>query len=231
MVLRRPVRHPSSRSVNEFKNLCNLPVAEIFFTADSPEQYKSGGGKMGKIILVTGAARSGKSTFAEQYVAKYGKNIGYIATAQVLDEEMRFRVALHRKRRPANWTTYEAPFDTHLALKEAGKNCDMVLFDCLTMFLSNILCTMENLESSERNYQVVKEKLDLLIAQAQENEGTTVLVSNEVGSGIVPDNRMAREYRDISGLVNQTVAKVADSVYLVVCGIPVDVKKLKENLL
>lgn len=185
---------------------------------------------MGKIILVTGGARSGKSRFAEDYVAEHGKQIGYIATAQILDEEMRFRVKLHRERRPANWTTFEAPFDAHLALKEAGKSCDVVLFDCLTMFLSNILCTMENIEDSGKNYATVKEKLDLLIEQAKSNEGTTVFVTNEVGSGIVPDNQISREYRDISGLVNQMVAKAAEQVYLVVCGIPVDIKKLAVKL-
>lgn len=181
---------------------------------------------MGKIILVTGGARSGKSAFAEEYVAKCGKRIGYIATAQVLDEEMRFRVALHRKRRPDNWTTYEAPFDTHVALKKAGEECDAVLFDCLTMFLSNILCMLENIDDSAVNYRAVKERLDLLIEQAKKNEGTTVFVTNEVGGGIVPDNHISREYRDISGLVNQQVAAAADKVYLVVCGLAVDVKKL-----
>lgn len=185
---------------------------------------------MGKIILVTGGARSGKSRFAEDYVAEHGKCIGYIATAQILDEEMRFRVKLHRERRPANWVTYEAPFDAHLALKEAGKSCDVVLFDCLTMFLSNILCSLESIEDSGKNYVAVMKKLDLLIEQAKNNHGTTVFVTNEVGSGIVPDNQISREYRDISGLVNQAVAKVADEVYLVVCGIPVDVKKLAVKL-
>lgn len=185
---------------------------------------------MGKIILVTGGARSGKSRFAEDYVAEHGKQIGYIATAQVLDEEMRFRVKLHRERRPSNWTTFEAPFDAHLALKEAGKSCDAVLFDCLTMFLSNILCSRESIDDSGKNYAAVKGKLDLLIEQAKANEGTTVFVTNEVGSGIVPDNQISREYRDISGLVNQAVAKAADEVYLVVCGIPVDIKKLAEKL-
>ena len=181
---------------------------------------------MGRIVLVTGGARSGKSRFAETYVAEHGKQIGYIATAQILDEEMRFRVKLHRERRPSNWTTYEAPFDAHLALKEANESCDAVLFDCLTMFLSNILCTLDSFDDSARNYHVVKEKLDLLIEQAKENNGTTVFVTNEVGSGIVPDNQISREYRDLSGIVNQQMAKVADEVYLVVCGIPVDVKKL-----
>lgn len=182
---------------------------------------------MGKIVLVTGGARSGKSRFAEDYVAHYGKKIGYIATAQILDEEMKFRVNLHQSRRPKTWITYEAPFDQHEVLRVAGENCDTILFDCLTMFLSNILCTLENIDDSKKNYEAVKEKLDLIIFQAKKNEGTTVFVSNEVGSGIVPDNHISREYRDISGLVNQQVAKVADEVYLVVCGIPVDVKKIE----
>ena len=95
---------------------------------------------MGKIVLVTGGARSGKSRFAEKYAARYGTHIAYIATAEIYDKEMEFRVALHRKRRPSDWQTWEAPFDAHKALAEAGQEHDMVLFDCMTLYISNLLC-------------------------------------------------------------------------------------------
>ncbi len=183
---------------------------------------------MGKIVLVTGGARSGKSRFAEQYVARVGKHIGYIATAEVYDEEMAFRVKLHRQRRPAEWKTYEAPHDAHLALKTAGQECDAVLFDCLTLYMSNLLCSLDSIVDSHQNYSLAKEKIDVLIAQARENAGTTVFVTNEVGSGIVPGDHLSREYRDVAGIANQWMARAADEVYLVVCGLPVNVKKLAE---
>ena len=185
---------------------------------------------MGKIVLVTGGARSGKSRFAEQYVARVGKHIGYIATAEVYDEEMAFRVKLHKERRPSDWKTYEAPHDAHLALKEAGAECDAVLFDCLTLYMSNLLCTLDSISDSHQNYSLANEKLDALIAQAKENRGTTVFVTNEVGSGIVPGDHLSREYRDVAGIANQWMARAADEVYLVVCGLAVNVKKLAEAM-
>ncbi len=183
---------------------------------------------MGKIILVTGGARSGKSRFAEQYVARVGQHIGYIATAEVYDEEMAFRVKLHRQRRPAEWKTYEAPLDAHVALREAGRECDAVLFDCLTLYMSNIICSLDSIADSHQNYSLAKEKLDALIDQAKANRGTTVFVTNEVGSGIVPGDHLSREYRDVAGIANQWMARAADEVYLVVCGLAVNVKKLAE---
>ena len=184
---------------------------------------------MGQIILVTGGARSGKSRFAEQYAAKCGTHVGYIATAEIYDKEMEFRVKLHRERRPASWKTYEAPFDAHKALAKAGQECDAVLFDCLTLYVSNLLCSLDSVEDSDRNYALAREKLDLLLCQAKANPGPTIFVSNEVGSGIVPENHLSREYRDIAGIVTQWTARAADKVYLVVCGLPVDIKKIAEN--
>ena len=184
---------------------------------------------MGKIILVTGGARSGKSRFAEQYVARVGQHIGYIATAEVYDEEMAFRVKLHRQRRPAEWKTYEAPLDAHVALREAGQECDAVLFDCLTLYMSNIICSLDSIADSHQNYSLAKEKLDALIDQAKANRGTTVFVTNEVGSGIVPGDHLSREYRDVAGIANQWMARAADEVYLVVCGLAVNVKSWRRH--
>jgi adenosylcobinamide kinase / adenosylcobinamide-phosphate guanylyltransferase len=183
---------------------------------------------MGKIVLVTGGARSGKSRFAESYAARYGSNIAYIATAEIHDEEMAFRVSLHQKRRPADWQTFEAPFDAHGMLALAGREHDMVLFDCLTLYVSNFLCAVDNADM-EKTGLALKKQIGLLLRQAQKNEGTTVFVTNEVGAGIVPENKLARAYRDLAGLVNQWVAYDAEEVYLVTCGLPVDVKKLAEN--
>ena len=181
---------------------------------------------MGKIVLVTGGARSGKSRFAEQYAARFGKKVAYIATAGVYDEEMAFRVKLHRERRPKDWHTWEAPEDAHLAIEEAGKAHDMILFDCLTLYISNLLCALENVRDSAANYELIREKISLLLEAAKEQEGTTIFVTNEVGAGIVPENHLAREYRDITGIANQLTAREAAEVYVVSCGIAVDFKKL-----
>ena len=181
---------------------------------------------MGKIVLVTGGARSGKSRFAEQYAARFGKKVAYIATAGVYDEEMAFRVKLHRERRPKDWHTWEAPENAHLAIEEAGRAHDMILFDCLTLYISNLLCALENVRDSAANYELIREKISLLLEAAKEQEGTTIFVTNEVGAGIVPENHLAREYRDITGIANQLTAREAAEVYVVSCGIAVDFKKL-----
>lgn len=188
---------------------------------------------MGKIVLVTGGSRSGKSAFAEEYIKKLfeqGEKIGYIATSQVFDEEMKFRVKLHQERRPAAWTTYEAPYNAHMALEQASKEgCTAVLFDCITIYMSNLLCSLESIDDSEKNYVLANEKINQLVEAARNNKGTTVFVTNEVGAGIVPENKLAREYRDIAGLANQWLAKEADEAYFVVCGIPVNLKAISNK--
>ncbi len=185
---------------------------------------------MGKLVLVTGGARSGKSRFAEQYAARFGKRIAYIATAQIYDEEMAHRVKLHQARRPAEWDTFEAPFEAEKVLREAGKDHDMILFDCLTLYLSNLICSLPHLEDFDANYRIARENIDRLIKAAKNNEGTAVFVTNEVGAGIVPENRLSREYRDLAGIGNQLMAQAAAEVYLVVCGLPVNMKELAVSL-
>ncbi len=185
---------------------------------------------MGRLILVTGGARSGKSSFAEQYAARHGRRIAYIATSQVLDEEMKFRVGLHRGRRPADWDTYEAPFDVHEAVREAAAGHDMLLLDCLTVYISNLLCSREDAEDQAGNYELVKEACDKLVAAVQSGSASLVVVTNEVGDGIVPVNRLAREFRDLAGLANQLLARQAEEVFLVTAGIPVNIKQLEYKL-
>lgn len=188
---------------------------------------------MGRIVLVTGGSRSGKSDFAEGYIKNLfdqGEKVGYIATSQIFDDEMKFRVELHQKRRPAAWTTYEAPYSAHLALEQASKEgCTAILFDCVTIYMSNLLCSAESIDDSGKNYALAHEKINKLIEAARDNKGTTVFVTNEVGAGIVPENRLAREYRDIAGLANQWLAKEADEAYFVVCGIPVNLKAISNK--
>ena len=147
-----------------------------------------------RLVLVTGGARSGKSSFAERYVAAHGERIAYIATAQIFDDEMRYRVKLHRARRPAAWQTYEAPFDAENAIAEAAKTHDALLFDCLTVYLSNLLCQLpeEQLKDEDAVYKLAQDAAQKLILAAQASGALCVFVTNEVGAGIVPENEIGR---------------------------------------
>jgi len=190
---------------------------------------------MGQIVLVTGGVRSGKSAFAERYAAHcaatHGAQVAYIATAQVYDEEMRQRVDLHQLRRPSSWVTYEAPFETENAIRAAGVEHGVILFDCITMFLSNDMLQYPEEEQERDSFALhVEERIHALIQAAEEVDATTIFVTNEVGAGIVPEHRLGRLYRDMAGLANQQIARSAAEVYLVTCGIPVNIKKLAEAI-
>ena len=191
-----------------------------------------GGKKMaGKLILVTGGARSGKSEFAERYVLHYSPKCDYIATAEILDEEMAERVRLHRERRnDGRWVNYEAPYEAEKVFASLGEETGAVLFDCLTIYMAN-LCYGKNAPDPAQvdflhRCEYVYGEIDKLLAAARACGKIVVFDTNEVGSGIVPDNQMAREYRDLAGWVNQRVAAAADNVYLCVAGQAVDMKKL-----
>lgn len=184
----------------------------------------------GKIILVTGGARSGKSTFAERYAALGGQRIAYIATAQIFDDEMKERVSIHQSRRPANWLTFEAPYKAEEAMAQAVRRADYVLFDCLTLYTSNLLLAPDAPATREERCQAVLAAIEKLLVSAKQGNCDVIFVTNEVGLGIVPDNALAREYRDVAGLVNQKVAATADEVYLVVSGLAVELKKIAVSL-
>ncbi|NLI80215.1 MAG: bifunctional adenosylcobinamide kinase/adenosylcobinamide-phosphate guanylyltransferase [Deltaproteobacteria bacterium] len=166
--------------------------------------------------LVLGGARSGKSAFAEQTLASFHPPYVYVATAQVLDEEMRDRVARHQARRTADWETLETPYDLSGALGRLGGAGKAVLVDCLTIWISNLLLRGDGEEIETRIHE-----LCLCIQRA---DYPLVLVSNEVGWGIVPDNALARQFRDLAGFANQKVAAACRSVTLVAAGIPLRLK-------
>ena len=185
---------------------------------------------MGKIILITGGARSGKSTFAEKFALKLGGGrAAYIATAQIFDSEMAYRVELHKSRRGDAWTTFEAPVAAHDTITAAGKNFSAILFDCVTVYVSNFLCAAD-LDDEAELYDNLRGLIVKLIDAALTVDATTIFVTNEVGGGIVPDNKLARRFRDLAGLANQMLAAQADKVFLTVAGIPVDIKKLSEEI-
>ena len=169
---------------------------------------------MEKVVLITGGARSGKSRYAESRVAAFPAPWIYFATAQAGDEEMVERIRQHQARRSSQWRTVEEPLCLVDALKENEHSCGARLVDCLTLWLSNLM-------GSQRDVAVEIDRLCQYLA------GTTtpvVLVSNEVGMGIVPANPQARQFRDHSGRLNQAVAELAAEVILMVSGLPVGVK-------
>ena len=164
-------------------------------------------------ILVTGGTRSGKSKRAETRVREFAGKPVYIATAEALDGEMRERIARHRARRGSNWIEREVPLELRTALEETD-GAGARLVDCLTLWLSNLL-------HADRDWRMEAASLATALAH-QRSPG--VLVTNEVGMGIVPDNALAREFRDAAGLLNQIIARVADEVEFVVAGLPLRVK-------
>ena len=165
------------------------------------------------LTLLLGGARSGKSTHAEQLVTTFPAPWTYIATAQVFDGEMADRIALHRARREEGWLTVDAPLDLASALR-AVPDGRPVLVDCLTLWLSNHLLAEHDLDAASA------ELGDILASP----RGPWFAVSNEVGLGIVPDNALARQFRDAAGRLHQRIAQRADAVMLMVAGLPLKVK-------
>jgi len=168
---------------------------------------------MGKTILITGGARSGKSGIAETMTLSLGNPAIYIATARAGDAEMADRIALHQSRRGAEWRTHAEPLDLLGALA-ATDGAGPRLVDCLTLWLSNLMLEERDWQKAARD----------LIGALPDQSAPVVFVTNEVGSGIVPDNALARRFRDAAGTVNQWVAGAADEVHLAVCGLPLKVK-------
>ena len=168
-----------------------------------------------KCILVLGGARSGKSTYAESLAGAWkGKRI-YIATAQAHDEERAERIKAHRERRGKDWTTVGAMLDLPDTLRKTNAEDTFVLIDCLTLWLTNVMLAELDCGAA------VRDLIDALSGAS----GTIVLVSNEVGSGIVPDNALARKFRDVAGEANQRIARHADEVVLVTAGLPLALKR------
>ncbi len=170
-----------------------------------------------EIILITGGARSGKSKYAEQRAAALGLRRVYIATAEAKDDEMARRIAAHRKRRGSAWTTVEEPVQLAETLLAWRGRTDCALVDCLTLWLSNLLFRGDENQ--------VEEKVEALVRSLPQLDFPVVFVTNEVGAGIVPDNPLARQFRDLAGWTNQRIAAAAKEVVLMVAGIPTAVKK------
>lgn len=192
---------------------------------------------MSKLIMITGGARSGKSSLAEKMAAELGENVLYIATAKPIDEEMVNRIKKHRESRPSHWETLEAykKFDTVLHHRLDAKSA--VLLDCITIMVSNLMLEYDNgeglydtdwdsltPEQIDGIEQSIRQEVEGLITTAKDSNIPFIFVTNEVGLGVVPPYSMGRDYRDIAGRVNQQLAQAADEVYFCVSGIPMKIK-------
>lgn len=175
------------------------------------------------MILLLGGARSGKSRHAEEWARQRGGRVLFVATAQPFDGEMQARIARHRAERPAAWATLEAPLGVAAALRAAypgGLPFDTVLVDCLTLLASNVLLALPEDAPQEEVERAVLEETGALLDLAAASHATWLIVSNEVGMGVVPPTRLGRFYRDALGRANQRAAAAADEVLLLVAGIP-----------
>jgi adenosylcobinamide kinase/adenosylcobinamide-phosphate guanylyltransferase len=185
---------------------------------------------MGKLILVTGGARSGKSTHAENLCRLQNNDTAYIATSIPFDEDMKDRVKKHRESRPKSWRTYECYEDVYKEIPKIAKKHQTVLLDCVTLMVNNIMFMKEvDFETCDNKVideieDFIKEQVRLLIEAIQKTDLYFVMVTNEIGMSPIASNRLTRVYTDIIGRINQQLAKASDEVYFVVSGIPMKIK-------
>ncbi len=172
---------------------------------------------MSKITFIVGGARSGKSTFAAACVRALNKKIAFIATGEALDKEMRRRILAHKKSRPVSWDTFEEPYRVASLLKEIKGRYDIVIIDCLTLLVSNLM-------GKGLPARAIEEEMRSILEELAKSKVRALIVSNEVGLGIVPASKLGRDFRDIAGRVNQITAAAADEVFFMVSGIPWSIK-------
>jgi adenosylcobinamide kinase/adenosylcobinamide-phosphate guanylyltransferase len=168
----------------------------------------------GRITFILGGSRSGKSSFALDCASKLPGSKAFIATAQAFDEEMKERIERHKKERSADWKTFEEPTALPQILSRISEDHDVIIVDCLTLWLSNLIM----------NDTAVDADIESLLSAAATCPSCIFIVSNEVGMGIVPENALARRFRDLAGTLNRRVAEIANVVYLVAAGIPLKIK-------
>jgi adenosylcobinamide kinase/adenosylcobinamide-phosphate guanylyltransferase len=173
--------------------------------------------RQGSVTLVLGGARSGKSRYAQQ-LAERSRHVVFVATAKVSDEEMRAKIARHREDRPKEWPTVEEPLDLPKVLGEHELASEVIVVDCLTIFAANLL------EADGEDSNAIERRVEALCAALRTAQCNVVLVSNEVGSGVVPAYPVGCRYRDLLGEINQKVARIADDVVLMVAGLPLALK-------
>ncbi len=177
-------------------------------------------GARGQLCLVLGGARSGKSAFALHLAARSGGRVAVVATGQACDEEMRARIERHRRERPSDWLTIEAPTGVAAAVRRAAEQAEVVLVDCVGFLVANLM-GHDEVPSAQVEDRLNKEIEDIVGAA---RDTYCILVSNEAGAGVVPPYPSGRLFRDLLGRANQALARAADRVYWMVAGMPVEVK-------
>ena len=180
----------------------------------------------GTCTLILGGARSGKSRFALDIAANLGEKVLFVATAEAQDEEMRQKIEEHKRTRPSAWRTLEVPTGIGKAIRKEVGDSNVAIVDCLTLLVSNLLedCgDPEQLDMNKARERVAKE-IKELVECMDETDASFILVSNEVGLALVPDNQLGRVYRDLLGWCNQELAQRADQVYFMIAGLPTLVK-------
>lgn len=186
------------------------------------------------IILCSGGARSGKSEFAEQLALSLKGRKAYVATGQAFDDEMKDRIKKHQMRRGKEWITFEIPLHLHKNWEQIKNVSDVILIDCLTMFTSNHVFAHGDIntqEDSNRIESIILEELRLLLQEINNsNNKTVIFVTNEIGLGIVPENKLARYFRDITGRVNREVASAANKMYLTISGVTIELKSQEVHI-
>ena len=186
------------------------------------------------IILCSGGARSGKSEFAEQLALSLKGRKAYVATGQAFDDEMKDRTKKHQLRRGKEWITFEIPLHLHKNWEQIKNVSDVILIDCLTMFTSNHVFAHGDINTQEdanRIESIILEELRLLLQEINNsNDKTVIFVTNEIGLGIVPENKLARYFRDITGRVNREVASAANKMYLTISGITIELKSQEVHI-
>jgi len=174
-------------------------------------------GNRKSVTLVLGGARSGKSRFAQQLAARAGK-VTFFATAQATDEEMRRKIERHRRERPTSWVTVEVPVELDSAIREYSRSSELLLVDCLTLYAANIMT------HDRENADLIHKRVERLCETLCSVQPSVVLVSNEVGSGVVPSFPAGVLFRDLLGEINQKVARIADNVLMMFAGLPLALK-------
>ena len=172
---------------------------------------------MGRITFILGGAKSGKSSLALDLAKKSRKKVAFIATSQARDLEMEKRIAIHKRQRPRHWKTFEEPVRLPILLRKIGDKFELIIIDCLTLLVSNLLLK----GSKEKG---IEEAVKELCLRLKKIKAHAIIVSNEVGMGIVPENKLARQFRDIVGKVNQVMVEKSDEVFFMISGLPLKIK-------
>ncbi len=173
--------------------------------------------RQGSVTLVLGGVRSGKSRYAQQ-LAEQSRDVVFVATAKVTDDEMRAKIDRHREDRPKDWVTVEEPLELPKVLAQHELDSEVIVMDCLTIFAANLM------EAEGENDDAIEARVEALCGALRRVQCAVVVVSNEVGSGVHPVSPLGRRYRDLLGEINQRVARIADDVILMVAGLPLALK-------